>query len=336
MPDFTLGIRKSGIYFLCESCANLFPFLCLCAIIGANVFVHSCMIGDDREASNTTLRMEIFAAYTKAMKELIKKELYVAMHGQTARFRVGKYLVFAILFGGIYMRWGTRAVFLALWIAFVVAIALHFFFRSMSNGWMDDWGLYKSVFPKNESKNESSESSLCLVLPSAKYKASYIEAIQEYQADHSFPHVERTYDKLSIQELKEDFEGYVEKKKSESRGENIPHGWVPSTTYWLIDEGEFIGRVSIRHYLNPSLEKTGGHIGYDIRPSKRGRGYGVKILALALPKAKELGIARALITCDAKNTASRKIIEKNGGVYRDSIPNPELNVDKLRFWIDIR
>lgn len=268
------------------------------------------------------------------LNDLLKKELYVAVHGQTARFRVGKYLVFTVLFGGIYMQWGTRVVFLALGTAFVVAIAMHFFFRSMSNGWVDDWGLYKSVFPKNELNSESADRSLSLVLPSAKYKASYIEAVQEFQADHSFPLIGRDYDKLSIPELEANFEDYVENKKSESRGENIPQGWVPSTTYWLVDDGEFVGRVGIRHHLNEFLEKTGGHIGYDIRPSKRGKGYGSKLLELALSKAQELGISRALLTCDATNVASRKIIEKNGGMYQDSISNPETGVDKLRFWVE--
>jgi hypothetical protein len=46
-------------------------------------------------------------------------------------------------------------------------------------------------------------------------------------------------------------------------------------------------------------------------------------------------IRRALLTCDATNTASRRIIEKNGGVLENQIPNPETGVDKLRFLIDI-
>lgn len=173
-----------------------------------------------------------------------------------------------------------------------------------------------------------------LVLPSVAYKSSYIEAVKEFQADHSFPLMERTYDKLSISELEDNFEDYVEKKKSESRGENLPEGYIPATTYWLVDGGEYIGNIGIRHWLTEKLEKWGGHIGYSIRPSKRGQGYGNKILELALPKAKELGINRLLITCDATNTASQKIIEKNGGVLENQVPNPETGVDKLRFWIE--
>ena len=99
--------------------------------------------------------------------------------------------------------------------------------------------------------------------------------------------------------------------------------------------GEFIGRVSIRHALTEHLLAVGGLIGYDIRPSKRGQGYGNKILELALPKAKELGISRVLITCDVTNAASRKIIEKNGGILENQVPNPETGVDKLRYWVDV-
>ena len=174
-----------------------------------------------------------------------------------------------------------------------------------------------------------------LVLPSIKYESSYIEAVKEYQADTSFPLMDRKkYDELSIPELKSDFATYIEKIRSQSEGKNLPEGWVPVTKYWLIDEKEYIGLVGIRHRLTEYLEKIGGHIGYDIRPSKRGMGYGSKILALALPKAKELGITRILVTCDATNTASRKIIERNGGVLENQVPNPETGVDKLRYWIN--
>lgn len=174
-----------------------------------------------------------------------------------------------------------------------------------------------------------------LVEPSVKYKVSYIEAVKEFQADHSFPLMERRYDKLSLPELDSTFETYVEKIRAEARGENLPEGWVPATTYWLVDGDEFIGRVNIRHQLTPHLEQIGGHIGYDIRPSKWGKGYGSSILKLVLPKAKELGLDRVLLTCDATNTGSRKIIEKNGGVFESRVPNPQTDVDKLRYWINI-
>lgn len=172
-----------------------------------------------------------------------------------------------------------------------------------------------------------------LLTPSRKYKDSFIEAVKEFQTEKNSGG--ERYAELSVEELERDFDAYVEKEESHSLGQNLPEGYVPETTYWLVDRDEFIGRVSIRHQLTEHLKQIGGHIGYDIRPTKRGQGYGNKILELALPKAKELGIQKALLTCDETNTNSRKIIEKNGGVLENKVPNPETGIGKLRFWIII-
>jgi predicted acetyltransferase len=173
-----------------------------------------------------------------------------------------------------------------------------------------------------------------LVLPSAEYKDSYIAAVKEHQSDTSESLRARAYKKRSVEELEADFESFVAKERGFARGENLPEGWVPHTTLWLVDDGRYIGTVDIRHNLTKSLEDYGGHIGYDIRPSERGKGYGSTILALALPKARELGITRVRIMCDENNTASRKVIEKNGGVFEDKGVNPENGIATLRFWIE--
>ena len=173
-----------------------------------------------------------------------------------------------------------------------------------------------------------------LVLPSVEYKNSFIEAIEEYKASADDV-TTRRYRELSISELKADFGLFVERECSHARGENLPHGYVPQSEFWLVDGGEYIGHLSIRHRLNEHLLAIGGHIGYDIRPGKRGRGYGKKILALALQKAKELSIDRVLLACDVTNEPSRKIIEGNGGVLENRVPNLETGVDKSRFWIGV-
>lgn len=175
-----------------------------------------------------------------------------------------------------------------------------------------------------------------LVLPSAEYKDSFIKAVKEFQADTEDSMRHKKYRELSIPELEADFGSFIERELGHARGEHIPEGYVPWSDYWLVDKGEFIGRISIRHRLNDWLKKIGGHIGYDIRPSKRRQGYGSKILGLALPKAKELGIERILITCDIANIPSGKIIEKNGGVLENVVPNPETGTEKFRYWIDIK
>jgi predicted acetyltransferase len=95
---------------------------------------------------------------------------------------------------------------------------------------------------------------------------------------------------------------------------------------WWADGPQYLGRLTIRHRLTPSLLDVGGHIGYDIRPSARRRGHATAMLAAALPVTRGLGIDPVLITCNADNTGSRKVIEANGGVLED------IRDGKLRFW----
>lgn len=111
-----------------------------------------------------------------------------------------------------------------------------------------------------------------------------------------------------------------------------PEGIVSMTTLWWVDEDEdeYLGRLSIRHELTDWLREFGGHIGYVVRPSARRRGNAGAMLAAALPIALDLGIDPALLTCDADNAGSRRVIESNGGVFEDK------REDKLRFWVPTR
>jgi len=163
-----------------------------------------------------------------------------------------------------------------------------------------------------------------LARPSEKYRDSYIEAVRELQAEGAW----LTFD------LGRDFGEYVQDLLRRSDRATQEPDLVPETFWWLVEGDEFIGVTSVRHELTESLRKVGGHIGYAIRPLKRRMGYGRLILELALEKAKELGLRRVLVTCDADNIASRKIIESNGGVLEDEIEAD--GVRKLRYWIDLR
>ena len=79
-------------------------------------------------------------------------------------------------------------------------------------------------------------------------------------------------------------------------------GLVPQTTFWaLSDVDGVVGMVRMRHYLNDNLRIHGGHIGYYIRRDQRDKGYGKKILALALAELQKLGEKRALITTSGDN-----------------------------------
>ena len=111
-----------------------------------------------------------------------------------------------------------------------------------------------------------------------------------------------------------DFPDYLKSQVEMSYGVGIDLSrYVPQTRYWLFVDGKPVGVGKLRHYLNDFLRTVGGHIGYCIRPSERGKGYGNLILEQLLRKAKEKGISEALITCRENNLLSRKVIERNGG-----------------------
>ena len=106
-----------------------------------------------------------------------------------------------------------------------------------------------------------------------------------------------------------------------------PDHIVPCTFFWIVEGDELVGVLALRHQLTAWLLEEGGHIGFSVRPSRRQEGHASRALALALIRAKGLGLERVLLTCDEDNLGSRGTIEGAGGVYEDS------RNDKRRYWI---
>ena len=168
-----------------------------------------------------------------------------------------------------------------------------------------------------------------LVRPTTELQEQYLEFYQEWKesGEEMIPWV--------IQKDPSDFPAMVQAVLDNEKGEALPEGWVPDSTYWLVTEGqEVVGAVNIRHALTEKLFNWGGHIGYGIRPSARRKGYATKLLAMSLEKAKELGIDRVLVCCDATNEGSEKTIRNNGGVRDHDYIEEDGNVVR-RFWIEI-
>ena len=118
------------------------------------------------------------------------------------------------------------------------------------------------------------------------------------------------------------------------RGAKLPPGGVPATFLFAFVGPRIVGRVSIRHSLNEFLERVGGHIGYVVVPEFRRKGYATEILRQALDIARnELGLARALVTCDDDNLGSIRTIENNGGQLQDVITGVDLPKPKRRYWV---
>ena len=110
---------------------------------------------------------------------------------------------------------------------------------------------------------------------------------------------------------------------------------VPSHTYLALrkSDNRIVGVIDLRHHINhPILGTWGGHCGYSVRPSERGKGYATEMLRLNKLNAKEMGIHKMLVTCTEGNIASEKTILANGGIYEKTI---DVDGDKMkRFWIN--
>jgi predicted acetyltransferase len=170
---------------------------------------------------------------------------------------------------------------------------------------------------------------LRLVEPTVALRDAYTALVLDFRAAGE-PFHQNYFDALR------DFPAFVHTLRREARGENLPPDKVPCTHFWALCGETVVGTVRLRHRLTPTLERFGGHIGYDVRPSERHRGYATAMLALVLPKARELGLQRVLLTCNTENAVSARVIEKNGGVVADRSIDPRSGKMAARYWIDLQ
>jgi predicted acetyltransferase len=131
-----------------------------------------------------------------------------------------------------------------------------------------------------------------------------------------------------------DFDAYLRTVEAGRRANGLESGWVPSIEFWLEDRAQIVGCVRLRVELTPDLEEEGGHVGYDVRPSMRCRGYGTALLRLALREAKTLGIERVRVTCDADNIGSINVIERNGGRLDGRATSKRTGKTVRQYWIE--
>lgn len=139
----------------------------------------------------------------------------------------------------------------------------------------------------------------------------------------------------SMQQGDGTYASFLQETLDYHQGKNIAATWVPASTYFLLDDaGALVGAVNIRHQLNNSLLHIGGHIGYGVLPTQRRKGYATHMLRLALEKCSEMGMDRALVTCDKTNIASAKTIQRCGGVLENEYKEENGNLVQ-RYWIAI-
>ena len=150
-----------------------------------------------------------------------------------------------------------------------------------------------------------------LTLPSQRYEQSYRNYIAELGNEERYP--------FPLDFEYADFGALLARLENLADGKDLPAGYVPSSTFWLVEAGELTGVSNLRHFLNPQLVHCGGHIGLGIRPSFRRNGLGSLLLGLTIQQASLRGIARVHIHCYKENTASARIILENHGKLQSEI-----------------
>lgn len=133
------------------------------------------------------------------------------------------------------------------------------------------------------------------------------------------------------------FESFLSVLKQYEDQKTTPPQMAPATLYILTDETKRIyGGLHIRHCLTRELRLFGGHIGYGIRPSERGKGLGKLQLELGLQKAKEMGLERVMVSCNAFNKASDAVIKHCGGELEfEGVSELHPNVRLKRYWFTL-
>lgn len=165
---------------------------------------------------------------------------------------------------------------------------------------------------------------LKLEAPSTDLRAAFLDMAADFAA-----HAESRYVDAS-----QDFDGFLQRIAYEEQDRALAPGRVPGSQFWLLSDGRLLGCSRLRHGLTPELEYEGGHIGYDVRPSARGRGFGTSLLSLTRERAATMGIARVRITCDVDNRASIRVIEKNGGILDAIVPSRMRDKMICQYWVE--
>lgn len=120
----------------------------------------------------------------------------------------------------------------------------------------------------------------------------------------------------------DDFYEWFKAEQKLDREEDLKKNQVGCTTYLVLtkEDDELIALLDMRHSLDYNHGSLYGHIGIDIRPTKRNKGYYKEILKLSVELAKELKMKKLVIACDYTNIPSKKGIERVFGDDYQLVP----------------
>lgn len=135
-----------------------------------------------------------------------------------------------------------------------------------------------------------------------------------YELQNSFEANENGFTNSAVGYSLEEFKEYVMKKEGYSKGIGLLDGYVPETTFILVNEdNQYVGIFNLRHYLTETLANGAGHIGYGIKKEYRNNGYASMGLKMMIEIASKTIVEDEIyLSVHKDNPASLHVQMKNG------------------------
>ena len=155
---------------------------------------------------------------------------------------------------------------------------------------------------------------ITLIRPTLELK----EKALEYRKEH-FQHGEMIIYGSELFDKAESYEEWLSSVTLNTNPKTVNENWVVTDTFFAIrnSDDKIIGIIDLRHTLNEFLKDL-GNCGYSVRPSERKKGYATEMLYQLIHVAKEAEMKELHISVEKENTASKKVVQKNGGIYERS------------------
>lgn len=147
-------------------------------------------------------------------------------------------------------------------------------------------------------------------------KDEILRLYKEYMDAPPIPGIDTFEGVRNFEHLEElSFEDWFKELDFNKDKNNLPPEFSTQTTYLVEADKKIVGMINVRWEKVPILMEFGGLIGYSIRPEARGKGYANEMLRLGLIKLRDSGVKDFIVSCKDFNVASKKVIERNGGVF---------------------
>lgn len=173
---------------------------------------------------------------------------------------------------------------------------------------------------------------IILVAPSSEYA----DQVMQFKAEIITANDADSFAGCSYLNHCDTYSDWLERLSRQENPALVPEGSVPSNAYLAvrISDNRVVGIIDLRHHIDhPILGLWGGHIGYTVRPSERGKGYAREMLRLNLENCRALGLEKVMITCSPSNPASERTIIANGGVFEKDVLVDGQTI--RRYWISL-